>query len=137
MRKLLPELARYVVPSKLGGLMVHHPLVIELFADPKRAALINERFKNKTREVAAALTAGDFSRYIWLHERPYRLDGFLAIKDHASLSDARYWQLVGQIWMDTESWWQQRAKWALVRSSEDVAEERDGAGRIGHFAVST
>lgn len=54
--------------------------------------------------------------YLDLHERPHRLDAFLAIRH---LLGARvYWHLVREVWMDTENVYQRLPAWIEVWSHE-------------------
>jgi hypothetical protein len=56
--------------------MVYHPLVIaDLTIDASR---INHIYRQKIELLAKAEADGDWSTYVFLHERPYRLGGLLA-----------------------------------------------------------
>ena len=90
--------------------MVHHPLVIaELTSDASR---INHIYYQKIKLLAKAEADGDWSTYVFLHERPYRLGGLLAatkkgLKDKPS----DFWALMGSVWCDSENIHSNLSKW--------------------------
>jgi hypothetical protein len=80
---------------------IHHPLVVEPFLDPDRAALVNYVYCFKKEAADTALKEGDYDTYVFTHSRGYRFDAFKRI---APLIDApaAYWQLVTSVWTDSE-----------------------------------
>lgn len=62
-----------------------------------------------------ALTEKNWSKYVFLHERPYRLDAFLEIEDE--MTDEEYWELLIDIWTDTENYYQNCDAWQEAFSS--------------------
>ena len=96
---LLPELQASVTDSPLGpGTWIAHPLVHGVLSF---VSIANELLRSKKEQLASAIAAEDWRSYIWIHERPYRLEALLAIKD--KLSDESYWTLVEAVWIDAES----------------------------------
>ena len=80
---------------------------------------LNHQIEYKQKAVADALSRSDYQNYLWLHERPYRLDAFLDICDE--LSDEKYWQLLADIWIDSESIYINGDRWveALSQRSDE------------------
>tara|TARA_R110000824_G_scaffold46170_4_gene132978 strand:- start:880 stop:1548 length:669 start_codon:yes stop_codon:yes gene_type:complete len=96
---LLPELQASVTDSPLGpGTWIAHPLVHGVLSF---VSIANELLRSKQEQLASALAAEDWHSYIWIHERPYRLEALLAIENR--LSDESYWTLVEAVWIDSES----------------------------------
>jgi len=114
-----PELEPYMEDGPLGR-MLRHPLVYSLCHDPERSALANQQLRYKQRAVAEAVDNGDWEKYIWLHERAYRLEALLDIKGRL-LPDAsdtleyknadQLWELAGVVWIDSENIWQCQDEW--------------------------
>jgi hypothetical protein len=51
--------------------------------------------------VDQARASGDWCTYIWLHERPYRVE---ALQDIAfNLRGREYWEMVSHVWSDSEN----------------------------------
>ena len=74
--ELDPELEPWVDPDGPLGPMLKHPLVYSILHTPGLNALVNAQLKAKTAAVRRARAEREWSRYIYLHERPYRLDAF-------------------------------------------------------------
>jgi uncharacterized protein len=112
---LRPELALFLHDA--GDMRVlRHPLVYGVPYLEQMNATYNRSLEIKQDKIAAAKQAKDWSQVIWLHERPYRLAAMeqiaKAIKD-----DAEYWQLLSEVYNDTENLWQQlRTCMKLLRS---------------------
>lgn len=80
---------------------LRHPLVYEVpyFSEHSHA---NQVYAHKRKRLAEAMEEQDWSTVVWLHERPYRAE---ALDDVAWRieDDADYWNLVRDVWMDTEN----------------------------------
>lgn len=108
---LHPELERHL--TNLGGFVgegIRHPLV---YSAPHLAALnkmVNAQYLAKVAGVQAAMERGDWSRYIFLHERPWR---FNALDDlwAAVTSPQERAALFIEVWTDSENLWQTRELW--------------------------
>ena len=72
--------------------------------------------------MAQAIANQKFSQIVYLHERPYRLEAFLAIAD--KLPDEKYWSLLSSIWTDTENAWQNLETWKSLFNSDRPKSER-------------
>lgn len=101
--ELHPDLVPWLCKSSFGQ-SLKHPLVFQIFYHPGLNALCNEQYKAKTEYIEKSLAEKRWSSYIWMHERPYRMEKFYEIQ--ADLSDEEYWELLGSIWSDSENLWQ-------------------------------
>lgn len=100
---LNPELEQY--RDKVAGFdSIRHPLVFSIMHHSMMNAHLNAQFKYKKERLAKAEDEKDWGCYIFLHERPYRFEAFIRISN--DLSDKEYWNLLGDIWSDTENLWQ-------------------------------
>jgi hypothetical protein len=84
----------------------NHPLVQQLpgLVDPEHAAILNHRYREKRQYVEKAIADRDWSTFIFLNERPYRIGAFMEIAHE--LSNKEYWPLVSEMWSDSENIWQ-------------------------------
>jgi len=113
--ELHPDLKPYFeADGAMGFPMLRHPLVYQVPFWSNGMA--NEQYKIKSNQIAQALKDEDYEKFVWLHERPYRLEAFIDIQ--YSLSDNGYWKLLGQIWTDTENGWANIKQWRELFSSE-------------------
>jgi hypothetical protein len=110
--ELHPDLQPYLEDGAIGS-QLRHPLVylVPLWSNGHANAL----YEHKVKGVKDALANNKYSSYIFLHERPYRLDAFTLIQ--SKLSDTQYWSLLSDIWTDTENQWQGLNKWKQLLSS--------------------
>jgi hypothetical protein len=111
--ELIPQLQPYLEDGVLGK-QIRHPLVYQVPLWSNGSA--NRMFLQKKAEVKIALKEKAWNRFVFLHERPYRLNAFLEIQDQ--LTDTQYWRLLADTWIDTENAWQNRAKWRKLFDSE-------------------
>lgn len=105
---LHPDLAACIDESGSFGRSIRHPLVIDImYAEPMNA-MLNERYLHKKKAVDEARADGDQDQFIWLHERPFRLQALLeCLSDFAGYYDAdgltdEECELVEQVWVDAE-----------------------------------
>jgi len=98
----------------LGFPMIRHPLV---YSVPHLSnALANHQLKLKKVQVREAQLNKDWERFVYLHERPYRINAFEQICWH--LGDKRYWKLLGSIYTDTENLYQNKELWVECLTAE-------------------
>lgn len=102
--ELHPDLASCIFEEGTLGKCLKHPLIIGLFYHPGMNAMYNSQYQAKLKYIAEAEEKKNWSSYIWMHERPYRLEKFSEIE--SELSDQEYWELLGSIWSDSENLWQ-------------------------------
>jgi len=105
-QELHDDLKPYVEEGSFG-LMLRHPLVYQVPLGITGYA--NLYYEQKLKDVQSALDGKKYQSYVWLHERPYRLDAFSKIQH--LLDDKEYWKLLGEIWVDTENAWANLAEW--------------------------
>lgn len=101
--ELHPDLQSYIENSPIG-LCLKHPLVFGMFYSESMNAMYNAQYVAKKEYIKKAIRNKQWNSYIWMHERPYRLDEFIKIQNN--LSDDEYWNLLGEIWSDSENLWQ-------------------------------
>jgi len=116
------ELEDYVYEDPVFGLSIQHPLFL-WFAriTPEVVDLINASFAKKRASADEALRQKNWGRYIYLHERPYRIDAFEDIMDE--LTDQEYWSRLSDIWVDSENIGQQPDRWRNLLLSERGSRE--------------
>ena len=118
--ELHPDLQPYLEDGVLGP-QLRHPLVYAVPLWTKAHA--NYIYEQKKADLIDAVLHREYSKIIFLHERPYRLDAFVKIaKD---LPDDKYWSLLASIWTDTENGWQNLDTWRAL-----FASERPGRGHL-------
>lgn len=117
--ELDPSLALYVDEDGPFGPSIKHPLVFSIVHTPAMNAFVNAQLRQKKEALKRAKSKSDWYTCVWLHERPYRLDAFLDISQH--LDGPRYWELLGDVWSDTENSWQNTDKWR-----EALTADREG-----------
>lgn len=117
---LHPDLVPYLELDGALGAQVRHPLVYQVPLWSNGSA--NAYYLQKKKDLDTALAEKNFSRVVFLHERPYRLQAFIQIAHH--LSDAKYWSLLAGIWTDTENAWQNLDEWRKLFNSNRPHRER-------------
>lgn len=58
----------------------------------------------------------DYGKFIFWHERPYRIDAFVQTMNF--MTDREYWKILGEIWVDSENIWQNLSKWEKLLKDE-------------------
>lgn len=103
------DLVPYLREGVLGK-QLQHPLVYQIPLTSYGYA--NAYYLQKVEDVEKALQNHKYDSFIFLHERPYRIDAFKAIE--GTLTDVQYWKLLGEIWTDTENQWQNYEDWKAL-----------------------
>jgi hypothetical protein len=110
---LHPDLIPYLnKTSKTGFQVIQHPLVYSVPHSDAMNKMVNMRYLDKKEGINKALLEKDFSRYVWSHERPFRLNAFCDI--YPNLDSETYWEMLGSIWTDTENSWQAVDTWEYL-----------------------
>lgn len=104
-----PELKPYLDSAGPLGPCIRHPLVYSIVHNDALNAYVNLQFQKKSEAVHEARQNRSWETYVYLHERPYRLMAFRNIC--RELKDRQYWELLGNIYTDTENFWQERDGW--------------------------
>lgn len=105
-----PDLQPYVFEDVSLGPCLHHPLIIALTIRPPAYGELSERYLGKRDAVARAQQESDWSSFVFLHERPYRIHALLRLLAQG-LAGADYWRMVGAVWIDSENIRQDFAIW--------------------------
>lgn len=110
---LHPDLVPYFEEDGVMGAQLRHPLVYQVpFFSNGNA---NAFYEQKKKAIDEALEEKNYNRFLFLHERPYRLQAFETISD--LLSDSEYWTLLSSVWIDTENQWQNLETWKKLLAS--------------------
>ena len=99
-----PELEACLAPSAVGQVL-RHPLVYAVPYVPI-PGLYNKMLAEKKAALEAAEKAGSWQTYIWLHERPHRMNALASICHLWEHEDPDFWSLFGAVWIDSENLWQ-------------------------------
>ncbi len=100
---LHPDLEDYLSHDE-GFDSLRHPLAYSVPHGASLNGYANQLYVQKLRGIEEARSEGDWTRYILLHERPWRPDALLEIA--GEMGDREYWETLGWIWADTENLWQ-------------------------------
>ena len=111
--ELHPDLALYLQEDDTFGTSLRHPLVFSILHTKHMNAYVNAQYTYKRKALDEAVKKCKWSQYIWLHERPYRLDAFSNIAWRLE-GTTLYWELLGEIWIDSENIFQNRDEWRDV-----------------------
>jgi hypothetical protein len=126
--ELHPDLAEYLTTESVGRdqwPMLQHPLVYAVPYMPQMNHWHNNALKQKREMLSRATKAGDWSSYLFLHERPYRFQALVEVASHEGdrITKNELWALIRDVWVDSENIWQNEAGWAYL------------FGRQGSFAM--
>lgn len=102
--------------GRLGNGMdtIQHPLVYSVpYMD---CAFENERlnlyYAHAKGQLKSAMDAGDFHKFVFTHQRPYRLDALLNVK--YLMEEDHFLELMFQVYTDSENIWQNYDEWELL-----------------------
>lgn len=104
------------------GPMIHHPLVIDLFAVPDCYDSLNRRYAAICERVGSALAKGDYSGYVSWHEKPYRAEALFEVA-HDIEDDTEFWRLVSETWAGSENIFQNVDIWVDLLCSDRSGRE--------------
>lgn len=119
---LHPDIVPYVRKSDNWEQILHHKFYIAIPYWPQLNKMINRTIEHKTKVAAEAVEQRKWTRYLGLHERPYRVDAFLGIAD--SLTDEEYWDEVSWLWTDSENIHEYRREWRKIWRAKRVGRDR-------------
>lgn len=129
-----PELVPYqFIDSGLNWPVIKHPLVFSVPHSPSLNGHVNALLHQKKRQLHAAANRHDAQTYIFLHERPHRVDAFCeTIGWHTN--PGTYWRTLGQVWVDCENISENFDLWEeLLRSDRPGREMFSTAADIAIF----
>lgn len=111
---LVPELADHLCQTEHWK-MLHHPLLISVPYHEQMNAVHNYQFRLKKEKAQQFLAEKNWERYVFLHERPYRVPALReAICLGLKTASPEFWELVSQIWIDTENVHQEYRTWLNI-----------------------
>ncbi len=103
--ELCSELRHYYEPAGAGSRfeMVRHPLVFSVpYMDhPEENERLNKMLGLKQEARLEARNKKTWHSYVFLHERPYRIDALMSIIDMVKKKDR--WELIREVFIDTEN----------------------------------
>ena len=97
--------------------VLHHRFIIDIGVDPVRYEAINGLYRQKLAYARKAFRNQDWVKYVFLHERPYRLSA-LRRCFRSGLIGEGYWHLVAQVWIDSENIHQYGKQWRALWSAD-------------------
>lgn len=115
------RLGAYLGDSILGP-VIKHPLVFSIPHSHQLNALANERLRQKLLALEVATRQHDWSQYLFLHERPYRIHAFAQVADR--LDDVAYWRELGYLWIDSENIADNHDLWRDLLQDENRCAQR-------------
>ena len=114
--ELHPALKPHLYVGTLGMATLHHPFVIMPFYSETLNKFANDQFERKTRSCAKALEDKQWATYVFLHERPYRLDALMDLVEMGAMSPTEYWEMVAEVWIDSENIREYPEQWEMLLS---------------------
>src|SRR5829696_4136289 len=121
MTDLHPELAASLTDTP-SGVHIKHRYVDTPYV-PGMESTFNDALERKAKAIAVAQAERRWHLFIMLHERPWRLDPLIEIKDR--LTDSEFWDMVGYVWTDSANIPENRSRWDGILRTE----------RPGHEAI--
>jgi hypothetical protein len=97
--------------------LVHHPLIVVTLINPANAAHVNAQYRGKKDQVNKAFADQDWEDYVFLHERPYRVQALMDCIE-AGLTGSKYWKMLGSVWIDSENVRENLSTWKRLWSSD-------------------
>lgn len=99
--------------------VVKHPLVFAVPYNEMLNAMLNKQLESKKAALTTALTEDNIHRVVFLHERPFRVNAFDTY--HLKLTSGRdYWELLHNIWTDSENIMESVDIWRRLLSSRVI-----------------
>lgn len=98
------DLRPHLFNGRAFGKVLKHPLVFGIPYLESWNPMYNQQYLHKKKALEDARQNKKWSSYIFLHERPYRIN---ALSDIAhEMTDQEYWEMLGSVWSDSENLWQ-------------------------------
>lgn len=116
---LHPDLIPYL-QDRNGRQVLVHPLVFDPFYFEPMNRHKNLMYTHKKAALAKAAAEGEWHRYTFLHEKPFRLDAVLDVLHQYEVSDPEIvWPLVGDVWTNVENIHEDYSSWYDVWNLSD------------------
>jgi hypothetical protein len=78
----------------------------------------NKRYEMLKADLEKSLQEEKPFRYVFQHERPYRLNALCDYIEKKTIKGGDYWELLGAVWTDSENIWQNLPIWKRLLRSE-------------------
>lgn len=117
--ELHEDLKPYLTTTNFGMECIHHPLIVSIMHHEFLNEHTNKRYEYLKEEVSKCLEKGDYSRYIFLHERPYRLEALVDIMDYEH-DTKNFWETVSHVYTDSENIHQHYDTWVSILSEDGI-----------------
>ena len=114
------DLVPYVYNNKLGP-WISHPLIVGP-AMPGYFYLTNRNYLAKRKAEKEYLRNHAWTNYVFLYERPYRVNALMRCRD-AGLRGREYWEQLRAWWKDSNNIYQNRANWRRLWGVPDEGRE--------------
>jgi hypothetical protein len=105
------ELIPYIEKSSFGH-SLRHPLVYSVPYFEQSNKHLNKFFAHKKERLERSITDHDWNSFVFLHERPYRVDALEEVMFRYEVEDPNIiWPLVRSVWIDSENIHQNFDRW--------------------------
>jgi hypothetical protein len=118
--RLLVALQR-CLHSGAQGMELRHPLVTRPY-NARFNGLYNRQYQDRVAALRQAKASRNWERFVWLHERPYRVTEFRRIARR--LDDDQYWRMLAQVWVDAGESFAQRELWTELWTADRYYREQ-------------
>lgn len=114
-RKSLEDLLHTQVDLELDASMpmLRHPLVYSVPYMQQLNGFLNQQLKAKQKAIKEATENQNWGRFVFMHERAYRLEALHMVEDQIN-SKAELWQLLAEVWTDSENIFECIDVWADI-----------------------
>lgn len=92
---------------------IKHKFVNEMFYTERFHSMYNERLRYKQKAAEDAFAEEDWTNFVFIHERPWRLEALVEIANCVE-SDADWWSLVARVWVDSENIREWQSTWDTI-----------------------
>ena len=89
--------------------LIRHPLVYSVPHYEAKNALVNKQLEYRKKEAKELLEKKDYFSFVFIHEKPHRMNAFIEVKNN--LSDKEYWEMALAVWTNSDNIWQNRDTW--------------------------
>ena len=121
---LEPELEEYLSEMPGLGYKLQHPLVYHVPFSHSFSKMANRLFREKQEALEKARAEKNWSKIVFLHERPWRFQALVNILDDHLLADEVLWPLIGHMWTDSDNIHQNYQGWRDLWSDSTSQEQR-------------
>ncbi len=115
---LIPELQAGCRES-IGSFMmpgIYTKFLHVICTPPELNAMYNQQYKFREKEAKEAYAAGNYDKYINMHEKPYRVEALFEVA--GLMSDEALYPLFEQTWSGVENIWQNKHELEMMLRSK-------------------